>query len=121
MENNRKCYTCGKEYYYCFSCPDELRPTYLTMFCCEDCVTVFDALCNYGSNKLTAKECNELIKDKIPEEFSNYSEGCQKLIKKMKKELDVQFPQNNKTEKIDTSITKELNANNRNSKTKLSK
>lgn len=85
--NNRKCYTCGKEYHYCYSCPDELRPTYLAMFCCEECLKVFDTLCDYDSQKITAQKAYETIKDYIPEDLSNYSEGCQKLIKQIKEEL----------------------------------
>ncbi len=85
---NRKCYTCGKEYQYCYSCPDENRPVYMAMFCCEHCLNIFDVLCDYDSKKLSAQAAYKLIKDFLPNDISTYSEGCQKLIKQMHHELN---------------------------------
>ena len=45
-QNNRACYTCGKLYSYCFSCPDDPRPRWTFMFCCEECKEIFEIVRN---------------------------------------------------------------------------
>lgn len=91
-KTNRTCYTCGKEYYYCFSCPDDARPTWSYMFCCEDCKDIFTALSEYNNGRLEAKEAYSLVKDKIGNNINSYSEGIQKLYKKLVAENTVKQP-----------------------------
>ena len=61
---NRTCYCCGKEYYYCPSCPDDRRdPRIFVMWDSEKCREIFNVLTNESTNKITTLECkNKLIK-----------------------------------------------------------
>lgn len=59
-KNNKKCYTCGKEYYYCPSCtPNE--PSYKIMHCSKVCNDVWNILAQNGTGKLSAQETIEAL------------------------------------------------------------
>ena len=67
---NRVCYCCGREYYFCPSCPkDKKDPQIYTMWDSEVCKDIFNTLSSESLKKITTKECKEkLIKlgvDKI--------------------------------------------------------
>lgn len=88
-QNNRACYTCGKLYSYCFSCPDDPRPRWTFMFCCENCKDIFEILTSYGAGHITAQETINLLKkyDLQNKDLSSYSYGIQKLMNQINNEL----------------------------------
>lgn len=102
-KTNRVCHTCGKPYYYCYSCPTESRPLTYIMFDCDECQVIWDTLCEYGAKRISASEAYEKLKDMIPEDYSNYSYGCRKYWKEIldfhKTEQDVE-----KTEASETAM-----------------
>ena len=61
---NRICHTCGGDYYYCPSCPDDKRnPQIYVMWCSERCKDIFGLLTDETFKKISTSECkNELIK-----------------------------------------------------------
>jgi len=89
-QNNRACYTCGKLYSYCFSCPDDPRPRWTFMFCCEECKEIFEILTSYGAGHKTARETRDLLAkyDLQNKDLSSYSYGTQKLLKQIDEELN---------------------------------
>lgn len=60
---NRTCYCCGREYYYCPSCPGERKnPSIYTMWDSELCKDIFNVLVSESTKKITTSECkNKLI------------------------------------------------------------
>ncbi len=90
---NRTCHTCGKKYRYCYSCPDQKGELYHVMFDCEDCMLIFDTLCDYGQGTISVKDTYEKLKDLMPEDISNYSYGCQKLWKDVLQKINEEHNQ----------------------------
>ena len=59
---NRVCYCCGREYYFCPSCPkDKKDPQIYTMWDSELCKDVFNTLSRESLKKITTKECKEKL------------------------------------------------------------
>ena len=79
---NRVCYCCGREYYFCPSCPkDKKDPQIYTMWDSEICKDIFNTLVKESTKKITTKEC----KDKLIEL------GVEKVVinkESVKKHLD---------------------------------
>lgn len=88
-KDNRICYTCGKAYHYCFSCPDDPRPRWTFMFCCEECRDIFVTLTDYESGHLIAEEAyNKLREYKLDDEkIGSYDATVQASFKKLNEEL----------------------------------
>ena len=83
-KTNRKCYTCGKEYYYCPTCPSETKKeTFYNMFHCERCSKIFKTLTDETFKHLTTSQCKEELMKlnvSIEEEFKD---GIKKHIKRV--------------------------------------
>ncbi len=60
---NRTCHCCGREYYYCPSCPDDKRnPGIYVMWDSELCKEIFKTLIDESTKEITTLECkNKLI------------------------------------------------------------
>lgn len=59
---NRTCYCCGREYYYCTSCPDDRRdPRIYVMWDSESCREIFNVLTSESTKKITTLECKEKL------------------------------------------------------------
>lgn len=102
QQANRTCYSCGEKYHYCFSCPDDTRPTWLFMFCCEDCRDIFNTMSDYNYNHISAEDANEVIRAKMKKPLISYSKGIQTLTKQLVNEIwdmqDTQVTSNVQTE-----------------------
>lgn len=83
-KTNRECYTCGKEYYYCPTCPSETKKeTFYNMFHCERCSKIFKTLTDETFKHITTAQCKEqLIKLNVStnEEFKD---GIKKHVKRV--------------------------------------
>ena len=83
-KSNRECYTCGKEYYYCPTCPSETKKeTFYNMFHCERCSKIFKTLTDETFKHITTAQCKEqLIKLNVStnEEFKD---GIKKHVKRV--------------------------------------
>ena len=59
---NRTCYCCGREYYYCPSCPNDRKdPRIFTMWDSEICKDIFETLVSESTKKITTLECKEKL------------------------------------------------------------
>lgn len=60
---NRECYTCSTKYYYCPSCPSDVKKeSFYNMFCCERCSKIFKLLSDETFKRITTAQCKkELI------------------------------------------------------------
>lgn len=59
---NRTCYCCGKEYYYCPSCPNDRRdPRIFVMWDSEKCKEIFNTLTNESFKEITTLECKKKL------------------------------------------------------------
>ena len=83
-KTNRKCYTCGKEYYYCPTCPSETKKeTFYNMFHCERCSKIFKTLTDETFKHLTTAQCKEeLLKLNVSIE-EEFKDGIKKHIKRV--------------------------------------
>ena len=63
MKNNRKCILCGTEYSYCGSgCRgDAGKPTWMKLYCSDNCRNIFTALNNYNFNLIDKTQAHELL------------------------------------------------------------
>ena len=89
-KTNRKCYTCGKEYYYCPTCPSETKKeTFYNMFHCERCSKIFKTLTDETFKRLTIAQCKEeLLKLNVSAD-EEFKDGIKKHIKRV---LDYKEP-----------------------------
>ena len=83
-KTNRKCYTCGKEYYYCPTCPSEAKKeTFYNMFHCERCSKIFKTLTDETFKHLTTAQCKEeLLKLNVSAD-EDFKDGIKKHIKRV--------------------------------------
>lgn len=59
---NRTCYCCGREYYFCPSCPSDRKdPLIYTMWDSEICKDIFNTLTKESTKKTTTKECKDKL------------------------------------------------------------
>ena len=63
MKNNRKCILCGKEYSYCGSgCRgDAGKPTWMKLYCSENCKNIFSALNDYNFKLIDKTQAQERL------------------------------------------------------------
>lgn len=104
MAHERKCILCGTEYKYCPKCSayDGL-PRWMISFDKEECRDIFDSVCKYNFNHITAAEA-KLVLDKYPNaDFSKYSIVTQNAIQKIKAETK----QKRSRKKVDISVDSE--------------
>jgi len=73
-KTNRTCNTCGKRYYYCPSCADDHRPTWMIMFDCEECKRIFQICSSFNYGSISKEDArNELEKIGL-DDFENYND-----------------------------------------------
>lgn len=54
---NRTCGICRKKYSYCPSCAaDEKKPTWMAIFCSENCRELYNVITNYKSNIISKED-----------------------------------------------------------------
>ena len=132
---NRTCHCCGREYYYCPSCPDDRRdPRIYVMWDSELCREIFNVLVNESTKKITTLECKEklielgvtkdtILKDSIKKHVGRVM-ACEeeKIIKtdKLNEECDNISETDIKIENIDTTENKNTKKINRTKKRKSS-
>jgi hypothetical protein len=97
---NRTCYCCGREYYFCPSCPSDRKdPQIYTMFDSEICKDVFNTLVKESTKNITTKECKEKLvelgvgkidikKDSVKKHINRVM-GCEDVVEETRKEENV--------------------------------
>lgn len=78
IKNNKKCITCGNEYYYCSSCNTK-DPMWKNLWDTENCKNIFETVSDYAQKSMseeTAKEklmaCDLSNKDSFKESIQKY-------------------------------------------------
>ena len=61
-KTNKVCYFCGKKYYYCPTCRDDIKkPSWYTMWCSEQCKNLDNIVAAHRSDKITTEEAKKRI------------------------------------------------------------
>lgn len=61
---DKNCAVCGKLYQYCTNCDQFASyPTYMAMFCSQECVDLLDILPQFKSGVISKADTKELIKN----------------------------------------------------------
>ena len=81
---NRKCKIDLKEYKYCLSCyEDRNKPTWMSMFCCERCKNVFDALVKYNLGKETKDNTKKILSGLDLSDLETFEDEIKTQIKEL--------------------------------------
>lgn len=84
MKTNRICFVCGKAYYFCRNCNEgRNKPSWMQMFCCEDCKDLNTILSGYTAKKFTIEEAKELIDGVNTKDMCKNNENTQNAIKEI--------------------------------------
>lgn len=85
-KSNRKCFLCGKSYYYCSSCfNDYNKPSWMIMFDKESCFNIFNALQLNYQGTLSDEETLDVIENGDIEELESFVEVPKQQIKDLLK------------------------------------
>ena len=81
---NRECYTCGRSYYFCPSCPsDTKKETFYNMFCCERCSNIFKTLTDETFKKISTAQCKEKLLKLNVSMNENFKDGIKRHLEKV--------------------------------------
>lgn len=87
MSKNRTCIVCGTAYEYCPHCNQyNSDETWRSVYCSEDCRTIFNVCSKYVANKLSASAAKEELK-KITIPNNIISDGLKKNIEEINKSV----------------------------------
>lgn len=101
-KNNRICKVDLKPYSYCPSCEkDRDKPIWQTMFCCERCKNVFDALVDNTLKKVSDDETRKILSSLNLSDLNSFEldikNQIEQLLKENKTEEQSEKVKNNKT------------------------
>lgn len=86
-KNNKICATCAKAYSYCNHCSaDDSKPSWMNMFCSEDCKNLFQAATDYYAGELTKEKAKEIVKNADLSNKSNFRTSIVKFINEFTEE-----------------------------------
>lgn len=81
---NRICITCGTEYRYCPSCSrDAHKPSWMTLYCSDNCKTIFDAANKVGFGLMTKEEAKAIIETCDLTNLETFKEVVKNDVKKI--------------------------------------
>lgn len=81
MKNNKTCAVCHGEYLYCPNCKkDENKPTWMFVFCSENCRDIYETTSAYGRKDITAKEAKNRLDKLDISKLDNFGESYKKVI-----------------------------------------
>lgn len=96
--NNKICVVCGTPYRYCNDCREFLNyPTWMSMFCSEECFNSYEVMSSYENGKIDKEEAKTILgKYRGSEKYKNYKKSFATTYTKIMSEDVI----DNKTEKI---------------------
>ena len=76
---NRECIICRHRYSFCPTCAaDANKPTWMTIFCGENCKDIYTTLDGYRDNRLSKEDAKEILNkldlspiEKLPKNFQD--------------------------------------------------
>lgn len=79
--SNRKCFSCGKEYYFCPTCPTKGKTeSFYNMFCSERCSKIFKVLSDETFKHVTTEECKKELQKLNVKKDEVFKENVKKHI-----------------------------------------
>lgn len=101
-KNNKICNTCSSVYTYCPSCPAfDNYPTWMTMWCSENCKNIYFTASSFLAKEITAEEAQR--------RFSEADLSKKDLFKEaVKRAIDIAMPQENAIEEIQVVNAEEI-------------
>lgn len=61
-KTNKICVTCGKQYHYCNNCAaDNNKPSWMGMFCSENCKDLFKTATDYYAGELSQSKAKAIV------------------------------------------------------------
>jgi hypothetical protein len=102
---NRTCYCCGREYYFCPSCPSDRKdPLIYTMWDSEICKDIFNTLVKESTKKITTKECKDKLIELGVEKIVINKESVKKHLDRVMNYKDAEDIKND----IEVVVTEEI-------------
>lgn len=81
LKNNKTCAVCHGEYSYCPNCKkDENKPTWMFVFCSENCHDIYKITSAYGRKDIIAKEAKDRLDKLDLSKLANFGESYKKVI-----------------------------------------
>ena len=82
---NRICLTCKSQYSYCPSCSaDKAKPTWMNIYCSENCRTLFNASSDFFAGDMTKEQAKEIVDKADLSKMADFNEGVVKMINAVK-------------------------------------
>lgn len=83
-KNNRTCSVCGKHYSYCNNCSsDNSKPSWMTMFCSENCKDLFMTATDYFAGEITPSKAKAVL-NKLDISNTNIKPSVLRMIDELK-------------------------------------
>lgn len=80
-KNNKKCITCGAVYSYCPTCgADRYKPTWMNLYCSENCRTLFQKATDYTAGKLSIEDAKEYLSTADLSKRESLHHGVKKFV-----------------------------------------
>ena len=96
---NRECYTCSTKYYYCPSCPSNIKKeSFYNMFCCERCSKIFKLLTDETFKRITPLQCKEELINLNVQLNESFKDSIKKHIEKIIGHEEYQITKSENTE-----------------------
>ena len=78
---NKTCAVCGTKYSYCPVCSaDASKPSWMNMFCSENCKNLFQAATDYYAGELTPGKAKAIVRKSDLSNKINFKPSVQKFI-----------------------------------------
>lgn len=84
MKNNKICAVCHDEYSYCPNCKEhEDKPTWMFVFCSENCHDIYEVTSSYNEKEITEKEAKNKLDKLDLTKLNNFGESYKNTISKI--------------------------------------
>ena len=110
---NRTCGICKTKYSYCPTCAaDAHKPTWMAVFCSENCKDLYDVINDYKYEKLNKEKAHQRLNDLDLSSTSKLPENFKLIVDEIltkEKQIEMNMSENIE-EKISDNISSEVNA-----------
>lgn len=81
MKDNKTCAVCYSGYHYCPNCRDDKdKPTWMFVFCSENCHDIYMTTSAYANKKITAKEAKDKLDKLDISKYDNFGESYKTIV-----------------------------------------
>ena len=105
---DRTCVVCGKHYEYCTNCDRFLNyPSYMTMYCSQECVDLFDVLSSFEAGQTSKEDARKVLQGMDQSKMKMLKNSMAGSYKKIMAE-DPKPVEEPKTEAIKEEVEKQI-------------